>query len=253
MTTRPLYKLVIWLVILACVYGCALNSSSTDKSIAANRQRLNEHHGVLQQQTKALNNIALSQSVLAKTLKNIQSELVSARTKPERLNNLSQKKDPSEVQSIRLMANSVKNSKITIGRNEWVWIDLVGQTFKARVDTGALSSAIHATSIQPFERNGKKWVRFTLSNEDNAKQFARPLIRYVQVRHSSTEQLDRRPVITLTVRMGDIVEETEFTLNNRAKMLYPVLLGRDFLRDIVIVDVAKKFTQSKYKAKTLQE
>lgn len=243
--------LLVLVMPLASLLGCTTNTPLIN-NIAINSQRLDEQQWVLQQQTEKLNEIALAQHAFAKSLSDIQLHLKQIQVKV-------QEKTPKKKQKLKqaeathLMASKVENSKTTVGRNEWVWIDLVGQTFKARVDTGALSSALHANNIQAFERNGKKWVRFTLSENENSEEFSRPLVRYVQVRHSSTEQLDRRPVITLTVRMGDIVEETEFTLNNRAKMLYPVLLGRDFLRDIVIVDVAKKFTQSKYKAKVSQE
>lgn len=255
-TVKSVYMYLVWLVLLVGMSGCVTSRSSHDYDIATNSQRLDEQQKVLQEQTEKLSEIALSQHAFAKSIKNMQAYLKQTRqpiqpSKPKKENKNRDAKPL--VSATHLMASKAKNAKTVIGRNEWVWIDLLNKTFKARVDTGALSSALDAKNIQPFERNGEKWVRFTLMENENSKQFSRPLVRYVQVRHSSAEALDRRPVISLRVRMGDIVEDTEFTLNNRARMLYPVLLGRNFLRDIVVVDVAKKFTQSKYKPKIQQQ
>ena len=79
------------------------------------------------------------------------------------------------------------------------------------------------------------------------------LARHVRVRQASAEDFDRRPVVRLSVRFGylkkssDFVqsESTEFTLTDRSRMTYPLLLGRDFLKDIAVVDVARKYIQPK--------
>lgn len=139
--------------------------------------------------------------------------------------------------------------KMVVGRNEWVWFDLLGRNLKARIDTGALSSSLHATDIQPFERDGENWVRFRIPDEEHPDGGAiheAPLVRNVRIRQASADELDRRPVIRLRVRMGEHVDDAEFNLSNRENMLYPVLLGRNFLRDIMVVDVAQKFTQGRY-------
>jgi len=57
--------------------------------------------------------------------------------------------------------------------------------------------------------------------------------------------LDKRPVASLTVRLGKMTEVAEFTLNDRTQMTYPILLGREFLRDVAVVDVAKDNVQPK--------
>lgn len=140
--------------------------------------------------------------------------------------------------------------KIVVGRNEWLWIDLLNRNLKARVDTGALSSSLSAIDIQPFERDGQNWVRFRVPDEEHPEGgdvYEAPLVRTVRIRQASAEELDRRPVVRLRVRMGDHVDDAEFNLSNREDMLYPVLLGRNFLRDIMVVDVAQKFTQEPHK------
>lgn len=135
--------------------------------------------------------------------------------------------------------------KVVLGRVEYVWLEALKRHLKARVDTGARSSSLHAKNIQAFERNGKKWVSFDVVLDDGDFPLEAPLERYVRIRQASSDQLESRPVVTLNVELGNISEETTFTLSDREDMLYPVLLGRNFLRDIALVDVAKKFTQER--------
>lgn len=143
--------------------------------------------------------------------------------------------------------------KVVVGRNEWIWLDLLNRNLKARIDTGALSSSLNAIDIQPFERDGQDWVRFRVPDEEHPEGgdvYEAPLVRNVRIRQASADEVDRRPVIRLRVRMGDYVDDAEFNLSNRENMLYPVLLGRNFLRDIMVVDVAQKFTQGRYEPET---
>ncbi|SCZ52203.1 ATP-dependent zinc protease family protein [Thiohalomonas denitrificans] len=142
-----------------------------------------------------------------------------------------------------------EEGKAVFGRNEWAWLELLDRNLKARVDTGALSSSLNAVDLQPFERDSRDWIRFRLPDEehpDGGEIYETPLVRYVKIRQASSDELERRPVVRLNVRVGGLSDETEFSLTNRENMLYPVLLGRNFLRDVVVVDVARKFVQQKY-------
>jgi hypothetical protein len=142
-------------------------------------------------------------------------------------------------------------NKLVIGRVEWVWFAAINKKLKARVDTGATLSSIHATKIERFERDGKNWVRFTMrvaatpgqSSTDQDQVFEAPLARNVRIRQASADELDARPVVRLRMRLGQLEEDVDFTLTNRANMNYPVLLGRRFLQDTAVVDVSLKFTQ----------
>lgn len=57
--------------------------------------------------------------------------------------------------------------------------------------------------------------------------------------------MERRAVVELWVRLGKIHEKTQFTLADRSQMTHPVLLGREFIRDIAVVDVSKQYIQTK--------
>lgn len=142
----------------------------------------------------------------------------------------------------------VAHGKVILGEEEWVWLDSIQTFFKARIDTGATTSSLNAVDLQVFERDGKEWVRFNLDhisdgNDKNTEIVEAPVVRWVKIRQSTTEQAERRPVIEAWVNLGQLHEKTQFTLADRSHMTYPVLLGRDFFKDIALVDVGKKYVQ----------
>ncbi|EMR12795.1 hypothetical protein MPL1_08619 [Methylophaga lonarensis MPL] len=138
--------------------------------------------------------------------------------------------------------------KVVLGEVEWIWVETLNRVFKARVDTGATTSSMHARDIVVTERDGKNWVRFSILPEeesDASYDIEAPLVRYAKIRQSSADGTDRRPVVSLTIRIGELTERAEFTLTDRSHLTYPILLGREFIRDIAVVDVAKKLAQPK--------
>jgi len=140
------------------------------------------------------------------------------------------------------------NDKLVLGQTEWLWIEAVNRVFPARVDTGATTSSLTAQDIVTLERDGQKWARFTIVPEegsDNSYEVEAPIARIANIRQSSTNELDKRPVVRLTIRIGNMTDTAEFTLTDRSHMSYPILLGREFLKDIAVVDVAKKNVQPK--------
>lgn len=140
------------------------------------------------------------------------------------------------------------DGKLILGEEEWMYIKAINHNAKARIDTGATTSSISAIDIEMFERDGKDWVKFKLAhNGSETKEFESPVSRIVTIRQSSTEERTDRPVIEAWVQIGDLKTKTEFTLNDRTHMTYPVLLGRTFFRDVAVVDVSKTFIQPKVK------
>ncbi|MGR5243343.1 MULTISPECIES: putative ATP-dependent zinc protease [Vibrio] len=134
---------------------------------------------------------------------------------------------------------------LILGSEEWVYVPAIDQTYKARIDTGATTSSISATNIVPFERDGKDWVQFNVDIDGKAsKEFKLPVERWAKVRQSSSEEVDKRPVVMAYIQVGDLKEQTEFTLTERDHMKFPILLGRSFFRDIAVVDASKKYIQN---------
>ncbi|MDX1749077.1 MAG: ATP-dependent zinc protease [Methylophaga sp.] len=155
---------------------------------------------------------------------------------------------PMETSSCPPAAPMTLNDKLVLGQTEWLWIEAVNRVFPARVDTGATTSSLTAQDIVTLERDGQKWARFTIVPEegsDNSYEVEAPIARIANIRQSSTNELDKRPVVRLTIRIGNMTDTAEFTLTDRSHMSYPILLGREFLKDIAVVDVAKKNVQPK--------
>ncbi len=141
----------------------------------------------------------------------------------------------------------IPDGKVPLGRVEWVGLPTLGTYLKARIDTGASLASLSATDITTFERDGREWIRFRLglTREDVAVRDAReiwfelPVRRYVRIVQASGTE--RRPVISLPTTLGPIEQQVEFTVNDRTRLTHPVLLGRRFMMDLVLVDVSRTF------------
>ncbi|GGK76313.1 ATP-dependent zinc protease family protein [Amphritea balenae] len=139
------------------------------------------------------------------------------------------------------------NNKTVVGDVEWAWIDFGSHqsAVKVRMDTGASTSSISAKNVTEFERNGKRWVRFTL---EDGREVSMLVERYANIRQAATEK-DRRWVVKLGIRLGTISQVAEFTLKDRSHLNYEVLVGRNLLRDLMVVDVARRYILGKQPAK----
>ena len=143
--------------------------------------------------------------------------------------------------------NSPRGDKTLVGRSEWIGLPHLGTYLKARIDSGANTASLSAREITSFERDGEDWVRFKLAlNDDDVvvesvqdEWFEAPVERRVKVLQATGE--DSRPVISLLVTLGPIRQHAEFTLNDRTHLNFPVLLGRRFLLDIALIDVAESY------------
>lgn len=133
-----------------------------------------------------------------------------------------------------------KAPTLTIGWREWVSLPDLGITsIKAKIDTGARTSALHATRVERFRRDGDDWVRFEVHpiqrDHRHTVRAEAPLLDRREVRSSSGEQ-SLRPVIATTLRLGEQRFEIELTLTNRDAMGFRMLLGRHSLRKRFIIN-----------------
>jgi len=145
---------------------------------------------------------------------------------------------------------SLVTAAAAVAAGTYGWIERMrlepwGVEVHAKLDTGALTSSIHATGIDRFEKDGDEWVRFTISVKDEQREqtvrrvFERPLYRNVVVRGAGGA--DYRPVVLLSVCAGDATYEEQFSLNDRSDMLYPMLIGRRTIKRLGVVDVSRTF------------
>lgn len=118
---------------------------------------------------------------------------------------------------------------------------------KAKLDPGARSSAIHAEDIEQFEQEGRRMVRFTIlavHDDPDSERIVmeRPLVREVNIKLRNTTRSDQRLAVRLEFCLAGEVHNAVFTLTSRSNFNYPVLLGRQFLKDGTLVDSSESFT-----------
>lgn len=127
-----------------------------------------------------------------------------------------------------------------VGWREWVSLPDVGvRWIKAKIDTGARSSAIHAFDTTLFERDGREWVRFWVhpwqkSAEDSVEVELPVLDR--RVVRSSNGQAEERYAVPMTLRLAGRTITTEMTLSKRDEMGFRMLIGREALAQGFLVD-----------------
>jgi Uncharacterized protein conserved in archaea len=144
------------------------------------------------------------------------------------------------------------DGKLILGEAEWVYLEEANGAFQSRVDTGATTSSVSATDITIFEREGKRWVKFKMPLDDGRSlDMEAPYVRTVTIRQASAKTTDDRPVVRMTMQLGSLTEKAEFSLRDRSDMAFPLLLGREFIKDVAVVDVARQFVQPKPDTKNL--
>ena len=135
------------------------------------------------------------------------------------------------------------SSKMVVGGLEEVWLSDLDFAITARIDTGANTSSLDARNIELFERDGKRWVRFEILNSRTGEpvMMKRRHRRTVGIIQSGSAEAKRRPVVRMAIVIGNVSQEAEFTLSDRSHSNYQALIGRSILKDVMVVDVSKKY------------
>lgn len=122
---------------------------------------------------------------------------------------------------------------------------------KAKLDTGARSSAIHAFDLTEWTTDGQSWVRFSIHpwqrSDDDAVELTRPVLDRRSVR-SSNGGVEERSVVSLDITLLGRTITTEMTLSNRDEMGFRLLIGREALRQGFLVDSAVSYAGGRPKA-----
>ena len=137
------------------------------------------------------------------------------------------------------------NTEKVLGWHEWVSLPELGITWiKAKVDTGARTSALHAFELEPFQREGKDWVRFSVhplqGENDTIIQCESPVLERRDVTDSGGH-LENRPVIETELVLGSLSKRIELTLTDRDTMRFKMLLGRTAMRPNLLVYPSQSF------------
>lgn len=146
--------------------------------------------------------------------------------------------------------DSLPPQRKLLGFVEQMTLEPAGLRLKARLDTGAQTSSLHSIETEAFKRDGKEWVRFHVPIEEQdaegdegrvrALVLERPVKRTVLIKRKGAPS-QRRYVVELPFCFDGQHYETEFSLTDRTAFMYPALLGRQFLKDVAVVDPAQSF------------
>jgi len=140
-----------------------------------------------------------------------------------------------------------------IGWREWVNLPELGiEKIKAKVDTGARTSALHAFSLRPFVENGRNKIRFDIHPlQHDTTHIVTCVADVVDKRYvtDSGGHEEERHVIQTPITIAGQTWSIEITLTERENMLFRMLLGRSALRKRFIVNPARSFVTTKARQK----
>lgn len=132
-----------------------------------------------------------------------------------------------------------------IGWREWIGLpDLGIDSIKAKVDTGARSSSLHAFDLEEFEREDATWVRFQVNPDQRTRkriiEVEAKILEYRSIRSSNGKATDRPVIITRIALLG-LTWPVELTLAGRDDMGFRMLLGREAFRRRFLVDAGRSY------------
>lgn len=145
-------------------------------------------------------------------------------------------------------------ASIIVGWREFLSLpDLGVPRIKAKIDTGARTSVLHAENVRYVRKGGRRMVRFTVlpkqRTEAGAVDAIAPFIEERMVRSSNGES-ERRPVIQTTLRLRDDEWPIELTLTRRDVMGFRMLLGRQAVRRRFLIDPGSSFLGGRRSARS---
>ncbi|SDX71723.1 ATP-dependent zinc protease family protein [Marinobacter mobilis] len=152
---------------------------------------------------------------------------------------------PAERQNTTANTGQRLDGKLVVGARERLLLIDPGFVYVARIDSGAETSSLDARNIRRFERDGQDWVRFDVpipNTEGDHLTLEREIVRNVRILQSNVDEHERRAVVELQFAIGDHQQKAEFTLTDREHLSNNILIGRNVLRDVMLVDVSKEFT-----------
>lgn len=133
-----------------------------------------------------------------------------------------------------------------VGWRELVHLPELGlHGLPAKIDTGARTSSLHGRVVEEFERDGEKYVRFSVDFPDhNVQQVCEAVHVDIRGITSSNGEKQRRYVIKTPLRIGDLEFRAEISLADRSDMKFPMLIGRSSLRRRFVVDSGHSWLQT---------
>lgn len=114
-------------------------------------------------------------------------------------------------------------------------------SLNARIDTGAEHSSLNAKSVEGFTRDGKPWVRFSLTDSADRSSIIEGAVQRIARVRRHGGGIQERPVILLGICLGAVFKTVEVNLADRSGFDYQMLVGRSFLGADFLVDPSQRF------------
>lgn len=243
-TSKPLAPALLTLA--ALLSGCAADS------VSVKRYEMQGLQDAVASQNADLTELKVSGGRQYEELKELQSDATR-----QIISTIQQQVEPPKCPPVpkarSCTADSTRDSstsdrvkgKLVVGEVEKAFLVGPNFIFDARIDSGAETSSMDARNVQRFERDGQEWVRFDIpvpGKDDEFKSLERKVVRNVRIIQANEEDYERRAVVELQFRIGDHEQKAEFTLSDRAHLTYTLLIGRNILRDVMLIDVGKEYS-----------
>ncbi|GAA0794549.1 ATP-dependent zinc protease family protein [Marinobacterium sediminicola] len=237
------FRLIALLIMASLTAAC-----SHDRYLFLERAELDQLSLQLHQQQSRLDTLAALSQQQFDTLNRNQhfqrQELRDALNEQnEKLSRLRPARNRTQLPPSSQPGSGHYEGKLVVGEVEKIYLALPGLMLDARIDSGATTSSLHASNILRFERDGRNWVRFDIQNPQSGERITleRELSRNANIIQSNTEDAERRPVVELPFVIGNHRQSAEFTLSDRSHLTYPMLIGRNVLRDVMLIDVGREY------------
>ncbi len=232
--------------LVSVVSACGLSNLQLEQT-NTELNALNEKVEASQASTSALlENVELmlaKQSEMEPQLLALRHELNSIKANQSEIRNQMQRDDaPSEVAAQPEL--ELGSDKVMLGRVEWLWLTEAERYFAAQINSWLDLSIIYADDAMVFERDGERWLSFTVERNDWPSTIAAKVIRSDRLQHIGGNSL-RGNVVSLPVQMAGFSDELEFVVIDKNQKYPQIILGQNFLTDVAVVDVSEKYLHKK--------
>lgn len=237
----PMLKSISTICLLACLLSACVTKRYQDSPLASDLEEVNKR--IAELESSLPSSLAESCASIALDISKEQAELRKVEEekrikKIQRACAVNSKKDTSSKKNS--VAQQGLDGKFLLGAVEAVKLIEEDRVFEARIDTGAVTSSMGVYNWKNFERDGKKWVKFSLDDDENAVIYQYPVTGTINIKQSETVT-EERIEIKVDIEVGGKEYKNQlFNIADRSHLNYQLLIGRSFLRDIAVVDVARK-------------
>jgi len=198
-----------------------------------------------QQETQG-QQVAERQNEILSQIQQLQAQLVEQQklleAKPQVVERVTQMACPpleKKPKKFKIPKEQPNTDKLIVSLREQILLTGINLVMRVKVSPQLANSILDARNIQMFERNSEEWVRFTLFNPENNEPHVleRKLLSFQNIQ-GANKATERRPMVEVRFAIGKLKQKGVFVLADRSHSDFPVVLGRNLLRDVMLVDVS---------------